>query len=152
MVSADTIKQRALDVGFDLVGIAPPTAVRDLEFLPQWLKEGYGGEMRYLENPRREEPSLVLPSVRTIVCVGLIYNTPHPYSTEINGLSEGGKDLPPRRDATHDAPPRGWISRYAWGKDYHTVMRKKLEQLRAKSSRRPRVWKLGSTWIPDRSW
>ena len=131
MLSAATIKQRALDVGFDLVGIAPPTAVRDLEFLPQWLKKGYGGEMRYLENPRREDPRLVLPSVRSIICVGLIYNTTYPYSTEINGLSEGEKDLPPRRDVTRDAPPRGWISRYAWGKDYHKVMRKRLDQLRA---------------------
>jgi epoxyqueuosine reductase len=131
MLSAATIKQRALDAGFDLVGIAPPTALKDLEFLPQWIKKGYGGEMRYLENPRREDPRLVLPSVKSIICVGLIYNTPYPYSTEIKNFSKSEKDLPSRRDATTDAPPRGWISRYAWGKDYHKVMRKKLEQLRA---------------------
>jgi epoxyqueuosine reductase len=120
MFPSATIKQRALDVGFDLVGIAPPTAAKDLEFLPQWLKEGYGGEMSYLENPRREDPRLVLPSVKSIVCVGLIYNTAHPYSTEV-------ADHAPGTDST----PRGWISRYAWGRDYHKVMRQKLERLRS---------------------
>ena len=131
MLSAATIKQRALDVGFDLAGIAPPTALEDLEFLPQWIKKGYGGEMRYLQNPRRQDPRLVLPSVKSVICVGLIYNTPYPYSSEVARLSSSEVELPSRRDVTTDAPPRGWISRYAWGKDYHKVMRKKLEQLRA---------------------
>jgi epoxyqueuosine reductase len=131
MLPAGAIKQRALDVGFDLVGIAPPAAAKDLEFLPQWIERGYGGEMRYLSNPRREDPRLILPSVKSIVCVGLIYNTPYPYSTEIADPTGDAKDLPSRRSATSDAQPRGWISRYAWGRDYHKVMRKKLEQLRA---------------------
>ena len=130
MLSAATIKQRALDVGFDLVGIAPPTALKDLQFLPEWIRKGYGGEMRYLQNPRRKDPQLVLPSVKSIICVGLIYNTPYPYSSEVAKLSRSAVDPPSRPDATTDAPPRGWISRYAWGKDYHKVMRKKLEQLR----------------------
>jgi epoxyqueuosine reductase len=130
MLPAATIKQRALDVGFDLVGIAPPSAVADLQFLPDWIKKGYGGEMRYLQNPRREDPRLVLPSVKSIICVGLIYNTPFPYSSEVADLSRSEVNLPSRRDPTGSAPSRGWISRYAWGKDYHKVMREKLEQLR----------------------
>ena len=132
MLPANTIKQRALEVGFDLVGIAPPSALKDLEFLPQWLKKGYGGEMRYLADPRREDPRRILPSVKSILCVGLIYNTPYPYSTDITDLASGERDLPFRSsDGRSDVRPRAWISRYAWGKDYHKVMRKKLEQLRA---------------------
>src|SRR5271169_460786 len=83
MSPASTIKRRALEVGFDLAGIAPPSALKDLEFLPRWVEKGFGGEMRYLANPRREDPRRVLPSVKSIICVGLIYNTPHPYSTDI---------------------------------------------------------------------
>ena len=131
MLAANTIKQRALEAGFDLVGIAPPSALKDLEFLPQWLKKGYGGEMRYLADPRREDPRRILPSVKSILCVGLIYNAPHLYSTDITDLACGEKDLPSRSTTKIDVRPRAWISRYAWGEDYHKVMRQKLEQLRA---------------------
>src|SRR5579862_420149 len=117
MLAAASLKQRALEIGFDLAGIAPPAAMRDLEFLPQWIDKGHAGEMRYLENPRREDPRRVLPSVKSFVCVGLIYNAPHPYSIEMTGKADPGAS-------------RGWISRYAWGRDYHKVMRGKLEQLR----------------------
>lgn len=127
---ASIIKQRALDVGFDLVGIAPPSALEDLEFLAEWVKKGFGGEMHYLADPRREDPRRVLPSAKSIVCVGLIYNTPHPYSTEVAEPADRQEVLDSCDTPTGDAPPRAWISRYAWGEDYHDVMRGKLEQLR----------------------
>jgi epoxyqueuosine reductase len=133
MVSAGNIKQRALEIGFDLVGIAPPSAIKDLAFLPHWIKKGYGGEMNYLTNPKRQDPRQLLPSVKSILCVGLIYNTSHPYSTDIPNPSAGEPGSISRAGSVGDTPPRarGWISRYAWGKDYHKVMRKKLEQIRA---------------------
>ena len=130
MIPAGTIKQRALEVGFDLVGIAPPSAAKDLEFLPQWLKKGFGGEMRYLADPRREYPRRVLPSVKSVICVGLIYNTPHPYSTDITDANRRRKKLRTPRAPGGEVRSRAWISRYAWGRDYHDVMRSKLEQLR----------------------
>lgn len=131
MLPTATIKQRALELGFDLVGIAPPSALKDLAFLPQWIAKGYGGEMRYLANPRREDPRRVLPSVKSVICVGLIYNTPHPYSTEVVNPSNNEGKITSGRGVPDDEPPRGWISRYAWGKDYHKVIRKMLEQLRS---------------------
>jgi epoxyqueuosine reductase len=131
MLLASTIKRHALEVGFDLVGIAPPSALKDLEFLPQWVKKGFGGEMRYLADPRREDPSRVLPSVKSIICVGLTYNTPHPYSTDLIDPAEDGSVQPLGGTPPKRAQPRAWISRYAWGKDYHDLIRGKLEQLRA---------------------
>ncbi len=118
MSLASSLKTRAIETGFDLVGIAPPSALKDLEFCRDWLEKGYGGEMRYLANPKRADPARVLPCVKSIICVGLIYNSPYPYSTEIF-----------RGDQVDDRP-RAWISRYAWGSDYHAVMRSKLDQLR----------------------
>jgi len=129
MLPVSTIKRPALELGFDLVGIAPPSALKDLEFLPRWIKKGYGGEMRYLTDPRREDPRRVLPSVKSIICVGLVYNAPRPYSTDIADPNEREKLLSSRCAPTGDMPSRAWISRYAWGKDYHDVMRSKLEQL-----------------------
>jgi epoxyqueuosine reductase len=130
MTSSSTIKQHALEVGFDLVGVAPPSAVKDLEFLPQWVKNGCGGEMRYLADPRREDPRNVLASVQSIICVGLIYNTVNPYSTEIAKQTKRSRVSPSGVAPAATVPPRAWISRYAWGEDYHEVMRRKLEQLR----------------------
>jgi len=130
MFPASAIKRSALELGFDLVGIAPPSALEDLEFLPRWVKKGFGGEMRYLADPRREDPQRVLPSVKSIVCVGLIYNTPYPYFTEIANPAENEEVSPSPGALTEDTRSRAWISRYAWGKDYHDVIRGKLEQLR----------------------
>jgi len=128
---ASIIKRRALEAGFDLVGIAPPAARKDSEFLSQWVKKGFGGEMRYLADPMREDPHRVLPSVKSVISVGLIYNTPHPYSTQVGGPSEGERNSAAPPAATREVRPRAWISRYAWGRDYHDVLRGKLEQLRA---------------------
>jgi epoxyqueuosine reductase len=111
MLSRLIVKERALDLGFDLAGIAPLQVWEDLEFSRLWVEMAFNGEMRYLENPKRFDPLLVLPSAKSAICLGLVYNAPAPYST-------------------FQDPARAWISRYAWGRDYHEIMRAKLEQLR----------------------
>jgi epoxyqueuosine reductase len=73
--------------------------------------------MRYLTDRRadlRRDPAQLLPNVRSIICVGLVYNGPEPYSTRFAD------------------PERAWISRYAWGEDYHDIVRAKLEDLNHK--------------------
>jgi epoxyqueuosine reductase len=70
--------------------------------------------MRYLTDRRaavREDPRNLLASARSVICVGKLYNTAWPYSTQFG------------------AGERGWISRYAWGEDYHGVVRRGLERL-----------------------
>jgi epoxyqueuosine reductase len=121
--------ERARAMGLDLCGITPiatalamPAAAsqgpsdgifEELKYLPEWLARGYAGEMNYLRDPRRADPRLVLEGAQSLIVVALNYNSSLPYSTE-----------PP---VTHtDDSPRGWISRYAWGDDYHEVLREKL--------------------------
>jgi epoxyqueuosine reductase len=73
--------------------------------------------MRYLTDHRadiRSRPGDLLPGARSIICVGMQYNGPEGYST---GFSD---------------PELGWIARYAWGEDYHTEVREKLELLARK--------------------
>ena len=84
--------------------------------MPEWLARGYAGEMKYLHDSRRNDPTQVLAGARSIIVVALNYRTAHPYSTEV-----------PASQA--DEPPRGWISRYAWGRDYHEVLDAKLDAL-----------------------
>jgi epoxyqueuosine reductase len=107
---------RARAIGFDLCGVAGVDALDELARLPEWLARGYAGEMKYLRDPRRAGPQLVLNGVRSMVVVALNYNTSLPYSTE----------FPP---SSGEEMPRGWISRYAWGDDYHNVLGEKLETL-----------------------
>ena len=74
MLSSLAVKERAIELGFDLAGIAPIGVWKDLEFCRRWVEKGFNGEMRYLENPKRFDPHLVLPSAKSIICVGLVYN------------------------------------------------------------------------------
>lgn len=120
MDAADSawIVDEARVLGFDLCGVVRAEQFPELENFGEWLKRGYGGEMAYLEDPRRREPSLALPDLRSVIVCGLNYNTAHPYSTEAAATP----------DAESDAP-RGWVSRYAWGDDYHEVLWEKLNAL-----------------------
>ena len=124
------IKKKALEIGFDLAGVSPVDVWKDLDFARRWVEQGRGGEMRYLENPKRHDPRTVLPSVQSVICVGLVYNAPLPYSIEVSRISRSDNGSPPEGQTDGAPLPRVWISRYAWGQDYHEIMRAKLEELR----------------------
>jgi len=115
---------QARALGMDLCGVALATDFPELARVEEWLAGGYGGEMRYLHDARRRSPAAAMAGAQSIVVCALNYNTPHPYSTEAVGT-----DLCVRPGG--DVAPRGWISRYAWGDDYHDVLGDKLETLLA---------------------
>lgn len=107
------IRERALELGFELVGIAPAAPPEHAGYFLTWLERGNAGEMAYLERPdtvkRRLDPREVLPGARAIVCVAMNYNDPD--------------------DGPTDTPSRPVISRYARGADYHAVFEERLEDL-----------------------
>src|SRR5580704_6356367 len=113
------ICEQARGLGFDLCGVAPAHAFEELAMYSTWLDRGYAGEMDYLGDPRRSDPRAVLEGARSLIVVALNYNSAQPYSTEQAGMQI-------------DDSPRGWISRYAWGHDYHEVLREKLNALVAR--------------------
>jgi len=113
------ICEQARGVGFDLCGVAPANAFPELAQVSTWLESGHAGEMNYLRDERRVDPRLALAGARSLIVVALNYNSPQPYSTEQAGVRD-------------DDAPRGWISRYAWGDDYHEVLREKLNALVAR--------------------
>ena len=110
------IVERAKSIGFDRCGVVRAEKFPELAQTSEWLARGYGGEMKYLADPRRSDPQSVLPGGRSVIVCLLNYNTAHPLSTETK----------PQNDQEE---PRGWISRYAWGCDYHEVLRDRLDQL-----------------------
>ena len=112
-ISAEEIKAMAKSLGFDKVGIVPAEALTDeARDLREWLGLGFHGKMEYMarDPEQRADPRLLLPSARSVVCVALNYYRPERHS---------------------DDPSIGKISRYAWGDDYHEVLRDKLKSLLA---------------------
>jgi len=112
------IVDRAKSLGFNLCGVVRADKFPELEHTSDWLARGYGGEMKYLSDPRRADPRTAMPGVRSIIVCLLNYNTGHPFSTD--AILSGPDD-----------EPRGWVSRYAWGDDYHDVLRERLDALAA---------------------
>jgi len=112
------IKELATAAGFDLCGIAPVRDFREIEAFPAWIAAERHGEMRYLEGRdengdlKRASLACVAPWARSVIVCAVNYNTAQPYSTEATD------------------PSRGWISRYAWGReDYHDSVLRRLRQL-----------------------
>src|SRR5271167_611089 len=105
-MTGETVKALARECGFELAGVAAAEPAEDYAEYRKWVERGFAGEMRYLTDRRaevRRDPRNLLESARSIICVGKLYNTP--------GAAEGG------------------VSRYAWGEDYHGVMRAGLARL-----------------------
>lgn len=115
----DWIVEQAKTVGFDLCGVVRAEQFPELENTAEWLARGYAGEMKYLHDPRREDPSKAMPGIRSVIVCALGYNTDNPLSTEAEFSGREDK-------------PRGWVSRYGWGDDYHDVILDLLEALIAR--------------------
>ncbi len=110
------IKQQALENGFDLVGIAPAKQFKEHLTLKNWIATGKHASMKWLENSfaKRLDPSLVMPAAKSVIMCATNYNAAQPYSTEIVEQTQGSC---------------GWISRYAWGEDYHQVLKTRFLKL-----------------------
>lgn len=113
MLTAASIKQQALALGFEICGVAPATALPELAFLPEWLARGYAGDMIYLHKSAHARADIrnFLPSSRSVIVAGAIYNT------------EQGSGIGDQGSGTIQ------VARYARGQDYHLVLAERLEQL-----------------------
>lgn len=103
------VKKTAIGLGFSYCGIARATRLNDdARRLETWLNKGYHGTMKYMENyfDMRVDPTLLVPGAKSVITLLLNYY--------------------PSQQQANDAPK---ISKYAWGKDYHSVIRQKLNSL-----------------------
>ena len=109
---AQAVKQRARELGFDLVGVAPAAASQYRDYLRRWLDDGQAGEMRYLAGrfEERTDPGNYLPGAASVICVAMNYHV----SLE-----------PPPADGSR----RGRVARYALGDDYHEIIKSRLHAL-----------------------
>lgn len=115
MLNSTTIKQRAAELGFNLVGITRAEPSPMLDAYLRWVDAGMHGSMHYMARPdrqaRRKDLNVIVPNARSLIIVALDYHTQH---------------LP-----AHIAndPRRGRIAAYAWGIDYHDLMTPRLQEL-----------------------
>jgi len=104
------IKEKALELGFSACGIAEVRILEeDRERLAKWLSEGMNGTMAYMENhfEMRLDPAKIEEGARSVISVLINY-------------------FPAERQTDREAPV---ISKYAYGKDYHLIVKEKLNNL-----------------------
>jgi epoxyqueuosine reductase len=111
----DKIRLKALELGFEGFGVAPPDVGESGEWFQQWLAQNYDGEMAYIKRgeAKRLDLDLVLPGVKSVICLST------PYFTT------------PRTLDYLDEPETGDISNYALNLDYHDLIQPRLRQLEA---------------------
>jgi epoxyqueuosine reductase len=115
-MTALEVRNLAGRCGFELAGVAAAAPSPDFSYYRAWADRGLAGAMRYLTDHRaesRSDPRNLLAAARSVISAGKLYNTPQPHS------------------AAFTAGELAWISRYAWGDDYHGVLRRGLERLAA---------------------
>ncbi len=108
---SEEIKSKAAELGFAKVGIVRAEKLGgDAERFARWLDRGFHGEMAWLSRDpeKRSDPRLIFPEAKSVIVVAMNYFTPHEHE--------------------HD-PEKGKISRYAWGDDYHDVLKERLRAL-----------------------
>ena len=132
MLTAAAVKQHAHGLGFDVCGIAPAESFPELDFLKEWLARGYAADMAWMGRSaeRRADVRAVVPGARSVIVTGTVYNTDRPYSIP------DGQAGPDRANLETAATislgdERALIARYAWGDDYHDVLKARLESLLA---------------------
>ena len=112
---AKLLKQWGHELGFQHIGIADINLGEHESHLRDWLANGYHGEMAYMSRhgSKRSRPAKLVPGTLRVVSVAMHYFPP--------------LGSPPLQVLA--APELAYISRYALGRDYHKVMRKRLQKL-----------------------
>ena len=110
MSLSSRIHRKAEQLGFSGIGITSVRLLPGKEYFQNWLKARMHGEMKYLQRQslKRQDPRLILTAARSILVLATNY-----YSGE----------------AVFDDPLKGRISRYAWGDDYHYIVKNRLTKL-----------------------
>ncbi len=124
------LREKASELGFDLVGAIPVSRSKTIDIYNAWLKKGYAGSMAYLERHAKlkEDPRQLLPETISLIALGFNYKTVDPSEQVL----------------TQEI---GCISRYAWGDDYHELIRSKLNVLEDYLCRELNAGKLSRSFV-----
>lgn len=112
---AQQIKSWGVSLGFQKIGISDIDLTPAEQYLQNWLQQNYHGEMDYMQDhgTKRSRPAELIVDTRSVISARLDYLPPDTADAE----------------SVMNDPSLGMISRYALGRDYHKVMRKRLQKL-----------------------
>ena len=125
MSLAEDIKQKAFELGLDLIGItnASPLNTEQVELFAGWLKAGYAGQMNYMHKnlEKRINPAGLLENASSVIVAGLNYTLPK--------CSSQSPNPPGKSHSQHTTNPTGRVANYAQYEDYHLFIKKQLRKL-----------------------
>ncbi|TVP91861.1 MAG: tRNA epoxyqueuosine(34) reductase QueG [Pseudomonadaceae bacterium] len=110
----ERIRVMAAALGFQQLGVSAASTGQHAAHLQRWLDAGYHGEMQWMAShgSKRTEPAELVPGTLRVLSVRMDYLPPEPDMARCLGQ-----------------PERAYVSRYALGRDYHKLMRRRLQQL-----------------------
>jgi len=118
---AKQIKDWGLELGFQQIGISDTDLAKDEKYLLKWLDQAMHGEMNYMQQhgSKRSRPAELIPGTIRVISVRMDY------------MPEDGEDP----ESILNDPQQAYVSRYATGRDYHKIIRKRLQKLAEKISK-----------------
>src|SRR4030067_1138116 len=126
----EVIKAEAHRLGFELVGVTPPSPPPHIDFFESWLRAGLQGEMAYLATERarqrRADPRRILLECRSILVLGMRYPAAQSPARDQQSLPPATSG-PAQRSSSNQT--LGRVASYAWGDDYHVVLVDRLRSL-----------------------
>ena len=114
----EELRRESVRVGFSRLGIAPAGPPPRRELVRQWLDQGFAGVLREWferQEPLRADPENLLPGVRSVIMLATDHATAADGVADVGGAGEGS----------------GRVARYAWGADYHDLLRSRVNMLGA---------------------
>ena len=114
----DGLRRESARLGFSRLGIAPAGPPRRQDLVRRWLDQGLAGAMQQWferQQPLRGDPAVLLPGVRSVIMLATDHATTGGNTADAGGAGEG----------------RGRVARYAWGDDYHDLLRSRINMLGA---------------------
>lgn len=129
----EAARARALELGFTAVGFttAEPLGANVERRWRRWRQADRAGKMRYLmrPEPRRTHPRDLMPEARTVVVVAASYWQGNHPAAPIEPGTEADREAGPEHRRIRSSGRGGKVARYAWGEDYHLVIRERLSRL-----------------------
>jgi epoxyqueuosine reductase len=127
----ERIKAHAIELGFQQLGVSDLDLSASEKYLDEWIARGFAGSMDYLHKHgrKRTRPAQLVPNTVSVLSVRMDYFPPSPDVSNVGDHAPDRGHLLEHAQTQLDNPELAYVSRYALGRDYHKVLRNRLQKL-----------------------